>query len=444
MAPRVFVIVIIAASLSIGLPRVDATVPVGDVGGIPKHLLQVLLLGTVGDPVSILGKTAGILTEDLKKLDINTQERDKMKHIMETYYGESQELAGSDVGDHGSNQDALVVAGVKASDVTDKVIASARKQAQQLGLDPSHLNVMEELNNQMIRNLMFTDVINKLKEAGAGPLTLVQRKALSNQIEAVKADMRNQTTVNQLAANLLQAISSQTELAQTQRGASVVSAMQALGMPVDFTRDLEAYGGVSGYKNAGVDYDFQGSDHMTYEQYLARYGRTSNPNTAGNSPNQQGADPGSLPPGNGSLADSAYNMIGTSTANIDGTDGGNLGCAAAVSMMFKNATGQNILPGQETVLGTGELYSGLSNDPRFVKVSLSQAQPGDIVVTARGSKAGHTGIVGNNGEIISNSSSGFNGGAKGTIQNNYTIAKWQSSIAPRNPSQTAAFRYVGG
>lgn len=145
----------------------------------------------------------------------------------------------------------------------------------------------------------------------------------------------------------------------------------------------------------------------------------------------------------GSLTDSANKLIGTSTANIPGTQGGNLGCAAAVSMMFKDATGQDILPGKSMVLGTGELYSGLSNDSRFIKVPLGSAQPGDIVVTAQGSQAGHTGIVVNDGRIISNSSSGYNGSQRGTIQNNYSIQSWQNTVAPRNESQTSAFRYVG-
>jgi hypothetical protein len=145
------------------------------------------------------------------------------------------------------------------------------------------------------------------------------------------------------------------------------------------------------------------------------------------------------------INNSAKNMIGTSTKEIPGTQNGNMGCAAATSMMFKNATGENILPGKSMVLGTDELYSGLSKDPRFEKLDLSQARPGDIVVTARNhstGKAGHTGVVTDGGRIISNSSSGFKGSAPGTIQNNYSVDSW-SKVAARNPSQTAIFRYKG-
>lgn len=158
-----------------------------------------------------------------------------------------------------------------------------------------------------------------------------------------------------------------------------------------------------------------------------------------------GTATGAVPPGDGSIANSAQNMIGQSTADISGTDGGKLGCAAAVSMIFKNATGQDILPGRSMVLGTGELYSGLSNDSRFVRVNMADAQPGDIVVTARNDatgRAGHTGVVMAGGNIISNSSSGFQGSAGGTIQQNYSVAGW-ASVTARNPNQTGVFRYVG-
>jgi type VI secretion system secreted protein VgrG len=151
------------------------------------------------------------------------------------------------------------------------------------------------------------------------------------------------------------------------------------------------------------------------------------------------------PPGkpSGDLAKSAYKMIGTSTANIPGTDGGNLGCAAAVSKIFKDATGENILPGRPVVLGTGDLASGLAKDPRFQAVPIDKAKPGDIIVTPRGTRAGHTGVVGKDGHIISNSSSGYHGSKPGTIQDNYTVDKWQSSVSPRNPGKTVVYRYVG-
>jgi hypothetical protein len=150
------------------------------------------------------------------------------------------------------------------------------------------------------------------------------------------------------------------------------------------------------------------------------------------------------------LITAAKQSIGFSTAQIRGTDGGNVGCAAAVSVMFLRATGNQIRPGQDIELGTSTLYDTLLKDTKNWKKrpDWRQAKPGDIIITSRRPPAGHTGIVidTNNKDgslnIISNSSSGFNGSAPGTIQQNYSIKGWEV-VAKRNPSQTAAFEYIG-
>ena len=151
-----------------------------------------------------------------------------------------------------------------------------------------------------------------------------------------------------------------------------------------------------------------------------------------------------------SLINAAKASIGFSTVQIQGTEGGNVGCAAAVSVMFLRATGYQINPGRDIELGTSTLYGILSKDTKNWKKrpDWRQAKPGDVIVTSRRPPAGHTGIVidTNNQDgslnIISNSSSGFAGSAPGTVQQNYSIKKWES-IALRNPQQTAAFEYIG-
>ena len=143
------------------------------------------------------------------------------------------------------------------------------------------------------------------------------------------------------------------------------------------------------------------------------------------------------------IASAAEMNIGKlSTAKTPGTQGGNVGCADAICRTFKQATGEELVPGG--TLSTREMATTLENDQRFVKVPLGQAQKGDIVLTPRkGNKAGHTGIVLDGGAIASNSSKGFAGKAPGTFVQNYTIDSWKRSVAPRNPSETAAYRYVG-
>lgn len=150
-----------------------------------------------------------------------------------------------------------------------------------------------------------------------------------------------------------------------------------------------------------------------------------------------------------SLLISAKNSIGFSTADIPGTQGGNVGCAAAISVIFLKATGYQIHPKKDIELSTSELYNYLSINNNWKKrADWKQAQPGDVIITARAIKAGHTGVVidtkhrDGSYNIISNSSSGFNGSSPGTIQQNYSIIKW-TSIYNRNTFQTAAFQYIG-
>ena len=120
-----------------------------------------------------------------------------------------------------------------------------------------------------------------------------------------------------------------------------------------------------------------------------------------------------------SMSQRAESSLGMSTNIGSQTDYGNLGCAYAVGQIITNALGENI----STSLSTTQLNTDLSNSDKFTLVpgGLSNAAPGDVVVspTSNGS-TGHTGIIGSNGTIISNSSS------KGSVQDNYTSTTWNN------------------
>jgi hypothetical protein len=162
----------------------------------------------------------------------------------------------------------------------------------------------------------------------------------------------------------------------------------------------------------------------------------------------------------GLIAKSAKDNIGYSTVGIPNTGNGNFGCAAAVSVLFANATGRKIT-NPDTVIGgsikpsdielsTETLYNKMSSDPKNwrKRENYKEAQPGDIIITSTGNQPGHVGIVSDsqskNGgfNIISNSSSGHNGSKPGTVQQNYNVKGWEK-VASKNPSKTAAFEYIG-
>jgi hypothetical protein len=167
----------------------------------------------------------------------------------------------------------------------------------------------------------------------------------------------------------------------------------------------------------------------------------------------------------GDLITSAISHIGHPTYDIAGTESpktgkkGALGCASAVSMIFYRAFGVNMRTGSAVKSipksigdfgskGTAELAGWFLNGNLYRKLNWQDAQPGDILNTAKASESGHIGVVintkNNDGSwnVVSNSSEGFSGGGGGAIKQNYSVKKWQD-VANRNPSGTFAYRYIG-
>ena len=96
-----------------------------------------------------------------------------------------------------------------------------------------------------------------------------------------------------------------------------------------------------------------------------------------------------------------------------------VGCADSVSAVI-----QKVLPDFPTITGTYTLYSKLSADPRFRRVSIPM--PGAIIISPTGLgdterlANGHVGIMGMGDTIMSNNSYG------GLWEQNYTIASWKA------------------
>jgi hypothetical protein len=165
----------------------------------------------------------------------------------------------------------------------------------------------------------------------------------------------------------------------------------------------------------------------------------------------------------GNIEDSAWANLNVPTRGIPDTQNGNVGCAAAVSIIFYRATGLPIIKGRTkspVELGTSALWTEFTKTNRKDWLMITnwetEWKPGDIILTSRGSSAGHVGVVVEGGKVISNSSRSFAGDKLGQIELNYTmpgvsavgingsrLGNWES-IANRNPLQTACFRYQGG
>jgi hypothetical protein len=167
----------------------------------------------------------------------------------------------------------------------------------------------------------------------------------------------------------------------------------------------------------------------------------------------------------GNLVDSAKSHVETPTFDVIGTESGNLGCAAAVSIIFYRAFGVNLKTGKPVKekpsslgdfgsLGTSQLSEWFQNKNLYRQIPWKESKPGDIINTPRNfetKKAGHIGIVIDEIDpktgtyfIISNSSGGFGNSSDplGCVKKNYTIKSWQS-VTDRNPTKTFSYRYIG-
>lgn len=123
---------------------------------------------------------------------------------------------------------------------------------------------------------------------------------------------------------------------------------------------------------------------------------------------------------------SALSFLGTDASPLDEAPD-DFGCADSVSKVILKCF-PGVLQGSTS---TAELYRQLSGSPLFSKVS--QFNFGDIIISPTGmSKTGglangHVGIMGENEEIMSNSS------ATGLWTTNYTVTSW-----------VARYRTLGG
>lgn len=314
-----------------------------------------------------------------------------------------------------------------------KSIESALKLGESLGIDVSSLNpILEQMDDPNVTPIEAA----ALGQAGAQRITDTLNLGIDLQN---RADKLEQAKIENLYRRGM------LEASQTRAAASLLGVQQKASEIK--SEEVPVVNAVTGEKDSVlINRDAQGRmrdpESGKVIKDLFKYGNEM--------PGWEAQDGAAMPTPTSqvggsiseSIANAAKMSVGRmSTASTPGTKGGKLGCADAVCRIFNQATGEELVPGG--TLSTSEMSSSLSNDQRFIKVPLDEAQKGDIVLTPRGRIAGHVGIVVDNNKVVSNSSAGFKGGKPGTVVENYSIDSWAKSVAPRNPTKTAAYRYVG-
>ena len=132
------------------------------------------------------------------------------------------------------------------------------------------------------------------------------------------------------------------------------------------------------------------------------------------------------------LFNTAISCIGTDQAPQEDE----YGCMEALNQVFKKAFNEEIGGG----LSTYRAYQILKVDTRFQKVLIPLK--GDIILSPTGYgngtfRNGHTGIVGENEKVMSNTS------ANGLWLENYTLTSWKKRYKDYGGFPMAYFRVVG-
>jgi hypothetical protein len=177
-------------------------------------------------------------------------------------------------------------------------------------------------------------------------------------------------------------------------------------MPSRLILSVQNYLTIRGFKPGPLDGEIGDQTVASWNRFLDSEEERLNP-----SKTTEGPIP--APAFSQSILEAALVDVGKlSTRNDAGTDHGNLGCADAVTRILHDQLGLPI----EKTLSTDELYDELR---KAGWKEVSTATPGAIIVSpTNGQMDGHTGVIGENGLIYSNSS------ATGLWSQNFTVDRW--------------------
>ena len=130
----------------------------------------------------------------------------------------------------------------------------------------------------------------------------------------------------------------------------------------------------------------------------------------------------------------AREAIGESSRN--GPDGGNLACAWMVNKILDRAVGYKVNGDSTTTMN--QVFRSHVASGRAQQIPASQAQPGDIIISPTTwtptRNTGHVGIVGENGVVMSNSSS------RARWEENFTAESWFRRYEQQKGLRTYIYR----
>ena len=148
------------------------------------------------------------------------------------------------------------------------------------------------------------------------------------------------------------------------------------------------------------------------------------------------SDKNSVPTGsaNEKIMDEATKALGESSKS--GPDGGNLACAWMVNKILQRSVGYKV--NGDSTTSMNQVFQSHVASGRALLIPASQARHGDIIISptvwSPKRNTGHVGIVGQNGKIMSNSSS------RAQWEENFTSESWYRKYEQKKGLRTFIYR----
>jgi hypothetical protein len=139
---------------------------------------------------------------------------------------------------------------------------------------------------------------------------------------------------------------------------------------------------------------------------------------------------------NESVFAEAQKALGESSRS--GPDGGNLACAWMVNKILKRAVGYKV--NGDSTTSMNQVFQSHIRSGKALLVPINDAKPGDVIISpttwSPKRNTGHVGIIGEGGDVFSNSS----GAAK--WDKNYTVDRWLNRYQNQKGLQTYVYRIL--
>ena len=197
-----------------------------DAGKFAKQSAMAMMMGTVGDAATVLGKTSNILNSSKETLDLET-------HNVEMLAGLYANLGARQSAASTGSGTALLDTAIEFGDLNDRILSNALEQAEKEGMDPRAMQSLAQTVHGTARIQVFDEVLRMYEKMGGARLSIAERANLKAQIDLLNDDQLNHETIVRLAKAQREVYESQQKADAAELGRRVVHNAARQGLRLD-------------------------------------------------------------------------------------------------------------------------------------------------------------------------------------------------------------------